>query len=264
MRKGQRSISWRELFPASVASVAPNGTPHISIDAHRHVPFPSPLSISITTARPSLSLSFVSFSRRLVAIAVLKWLLLFFSPLHHPDSPPFLLLFLYIYAFAIRSTVDVFAWSSFLGDKKKIDWRKGRRQREKARQFYNSREYETRKEYIVFRHFSMPRALPATSVSPFPEHTAHSKCPRRTEASIGTHPVPILVTPLTRTGPRWGRWRGATEGKSRREVVGRKLMMERIAPATACLILLLQLLPDVYARIDSLNYLRTLRCIYTD
>ena len=41
-------------------------------------------------------------------------------------------------------------------------------------------------------------------------------------------------------------------------------MMERIAPATACLILLLQLLPDVYARIDSLNYLRTLRCIYTD
>ena len=56
MRKGQRSISWRELFPASVASVAPNGTPHISIDAHRHVPFPSPLSISITTARPSLSL----------------------------------------------------------------------------------------------------------------------------------------------------------------------------------------------------------------
>ena len=111
----------------------------------------------------------------------------------------------------------------------------------------------------------MPRALPATSVSPFPQHTAHLKCPRRTEASIGTHPVPILVTPLTRTGPRWGRWRGATEGKSRREVVGRKLMMERIAPATACLILLLlQLLPDVYARIDSLNYLRTLRCIYTD
>ena len=34
---------------SDVASVAPNGTPHISIDAHRHVPFPSSLSISITT-----------------------------------------------------------------------------------------------------------------------------------------------------------------------------------------------------------------------
>ena len=54
--------------------------------------------------------------------------------------------------------------------------------------------------------FSAPRALPVTSAAPFPEHTAHSKCPR-TEANIGTLPVPTLVTPLTRTGPRWGKRR---------------------------------------------------------